>query len=316
MPAISANALVDAILTRSMSNDIEKRLVVFARQLAQHRDPVLLSANTSLQAMLFSRRVLHKNTTLPVEGGDHEDTGHFVAVHGQRHFEPHHIGHERGLFKYNLPGDLETTGAFLANTKIIIFLDRQQRLSRTPTIQTILARTDKKIILCSGGGPYLAHPQYFLYQLPYRNHNLIISSRLLHTKTLAQKIFFFSPFMTQTMDPKLARKASSLPLAKCTDLRRYDKEPLILSELARDFSAHFLKLANAYKVPMVASSSSKYPCCVEIRVPAQTEMDLDEKAPNEIRTALDKVTTGCGAFRSGCDVFLTGCVGFGVHRRA
>jgi len=103
------------------------------------------------------------------------------------------------------------------------------------------------------------------------------------------------------MDSKLASKASNLPLASCKDLRRYDTQPLKLGNSCRDFAVHFLKLIYSFFVPVVANASSKYPCCVEIRVPSETETDgkirreMDEtgdkdKETNEIRMALDKVS--------------------------
>jgi hypothetical protein len=101
------------------------------------------------------------------------------------------------------------------------------------------------------------------------------------------------------MDSKLASKASNLPLASCKDLRRYDTQPLKLGNSCRDFAVHFLKLIISFFVPVVANSSSKYPCCVEIRVPSETDgkvrREMDEsgdgdKETNEIRMALDKVS--------------------------
>jgi hypothetical protein len=109
------------------------------------------------------------------------------------------------------------------------------------------------------------------------------------------------------MNPKLASKASRLPLAKCGFLRIYDTQPLVLGKKARDFSAHFLKLLYAYSVPMVANSSSKYPVCVEIQVPAETDAvmasddDRKEEPLNDIRLALEKVCF----FPAGCDFFGT-----------
>lgn len=83
------------------------------------------------------------------------------------------------------------------------------------------------------------------------------------------------------MNPTLAKKASGLPLALCKDLRRFDTQPLVLSDASRGFSAHFLKLTHVFAVPTLATPSSKYPVCVEIRVPSETA--------EPIRAALDQV---------------------------